>query len=359
QTIVLTVPASFDEEARELTVEAARSVQFADLTLIEEPIAAFYAWMAGQRPGRRRERLNEGQVALVCDVGGGTSDFSLIRVSTTGATAAGDVRFERIAIGDHLLLGGDNVDLALATLAEQRLAESRPGLRRAITQRSARRRLCSAAKERLLGDEPPDRVPVTLLGAGHRVVGAAMTTDISRADAERAIDQFLPITAGGEIAAPRDRRAGLRELGLPFESDPGITRHLAGFLARSSPAAPAAVGSVGGRPMVRPEVVLFNGGFFRPAVARERLVQALGAWFDAPPRVLTTGSLDAAVALGAAVYARLRAHVGPSLSFVKAGSGHAYYIGLRAPEAAPSTPAVCVLARGTGGGGQARVDRPF
>jgi len=360
QTVVLTLPASFDEEARELTVEAARDAQFTNLTLIEEPIAAFYAWMAApHRPGRGRERLEDGQVALVCDVGGGTSDFSLIRVSTGACKSDKGVSFERIAIGDHLLLGCDNVDLALATLAEQRLAESRPGLKLAITQRSALRRLCSAAKERLLGDEPPDRLTVTLLGAGHRVVGAAMTTDISRADVERIIDDFLPVATGGEIATPRDRRAGLRELGLPFESDPAITRHLAGFLTRSSPAASANVATVGDRGMVRPDVVLFNGGFFRPTIARERVVQALGGWFGAPPRVLTTGSLDAAVALGAAVYGRLRAGVGPSLSFVKAGSGHAYYIGLGAPAAAHTTPAVCVLARGTDEGTDTRIDHPF
>ncbi len=360
QSIVLTVPASFDEEARELTVEAARDAQFANLTLIEEPIACFYAWMAAQhRPGRRHERLEDGQVALVCDVGGGTSDFSLIRVAAGGSKSAGGVSFERIAIGDHLLLGGDNVDLALATLAEQRLAELRPDLRLSIIQRSALRQLCSAAKERLLGDEPPDRVAVTLLGGGQRVVGGSMSTDISRADAERTIEAFLPISAGGEFAIPRDRRVGLRELGLPFEIDPAITRHLAGFLARASPAAPANVATVGGRSMVRPDVVLFNGGFFRPAVARQRVVQALGAWFDAAPRVLTSSSLDAAVALGAAVYGRLRAGVGPSLSFVKAGSGHAYYIGLRAPEPERPTPAVCVLARGTDEGTNARIDHSF
>jgi hypothetical protein len=358
QTIVLTVPASFDGEARELTVEAARQAQFTDLTLVEEPIAAFYAWMAGQLRSRRRERLDDGQVALVCDVGGGTSDFSLIRVSTAGSPSASDVRFERIAIGDHLLLGGDNLDLALATLAEQRLAVSRPDLKLAMTQRSALRRLCNEAKERLLGDEPPDEVTVTLLGAGHRVIGAAMTTHISRADAEQTIERFLPISAEGENAAPRDRRTGLRELGLPFESDPAITRHLAGFLARSAPAAPASIVTVGGRRMVRPDVVLFNGGFFRPTVTRERVVQALGTWFGTPPRVLTSGSLDAAVAVGAAVYGRLRARIGPSLSIVTAGSGHAYYIGLRSGDA-HSTLAVCVLPRGTSEGTEHRIDHPF
>jgi hypothetical protein len=283
----------------------------------------------------------------------------LIRVSVDGSKSAGGVSFKRVAIGDHLLLGGDNVDLALATLAEQRLAESRPDLRLAITQRSALRRLCSGAKERLLGDEPPDRVTVTLLGAGHRVVGGAMSTDISRVDAERTIEAFLPVSGGGEFAITRDRRVGLRELGLPFETDPAITRHLAGFLARASHVAPDNVATVGGRSMVRPDVVLFNGGFFRPTIARERVVRALGAWFDVTPRVLTGGSFDAAVALGAAVYGRLRAGVGPSLSFVKAGSGHAYYIGLRAPEAKHPTPAVCVLARGTDEGTTARIDHPF
>ena len=174
---MLTVPASFDEEARELTVEAARQAQFAHLTLIEEPIAAFYAWIAEhhtRRSNRTRSASLSGDgplpddgIALVCDVGGGTTDFSLIRVSVE----AGAHTFERISIGDHLLLGGDNVDLALAARVERRIAEARPEVRLAITQRAALRRMCSAAKERLLGDAPPDRVPITVLGAGRSVIG--------------------------------------------------------------------------------------------------------------------------------------------------------------------------------------------
>ena len=219
QRIVLTVPASFDEEARELTVEAARAAQLAHLTLLEEPIAAFYAWIA-ERHARRssstdRARLSEdrsladGRVALVCDVGGGTSDFSLIRVGME----AGAATFERIAIGDHLLLGGDNVDLALATLVERRLIESRPDARLAITQRAALRRMCSAAKEQLLGDAAPDRIAITILGAGRTLIGDALTTDLTQDDVRWTLDEFLPITAPGDIAAARDRRAGLRELG--------------------------------------------------------------------------------------------------------------------------------------------------
>jgi hypothetical protein len=456
QRIVLTVPASFDEEARELTVEAARLARFDNLTLLEEPIAAFYAWArigAGRpgRPGRsggpggsgrsggsgesgraggsgesgRSELtafgLDGDRVALVCDVGGGTTDFSLIRVRVDAGVPA----FERIAIGDHLLLGGDNVDLALATLVERRMGESRPDVRLAITQRSALRRLCSGAKERMLGESPPEHVAITVLGSGRAVIGASITVDLARDDVQRVLEDFLPVTAPGEIAAPRDRRAGLRELGLPYESDPAITRHLAGFLARSADAIRAAliadrhdqppaagdhqsdtpgedqdaagidrraaddpgqrhrarlesgsasgsrtghiagdhghpqVVTIGARAMVRPDLVLFNGGFFTPAVARDRVVLALAEWFGEAPVILTTENLEAAVAVGAATYARLRAGIGPSMSLVKAGSGRAYYIGLRAARTSEAIPAVCVLGRGTDEGTTTRLDHPF
>ena len=377
QRIVLTVPASFDEEARELTVEAAREAQFADLTLLEEPVAAFYAWIAEQyrsRSSRARgaKRSRDGplaseRVALVCDVGGGTTDFSLIRFGLD----AGAPTFERIAVGDHLLLGGDNVDLALAARVERRIVESHPGVRLAITQRAALRRMCSAAKERLLGDAAPDRMVVTVLGAGRTVIGAAMTADLTRDDVQATLDEFLPVTAPGDIAIARDRRAGLRELGLPYETDPAITRHLAAFLARAAAGAAsttadpsgAAVGptivEVAGRAMVRPDLVLFNGGFFAPEAARDRLVQALAAWFGDAPRVLTTSNLESAVAVGAATYARLRAGVGRSLPMVKAGSGRAYYVGLRAARRDEATPAVCVVARGTEEGTDITLEHPF
>ena len=391
QRIVLTVPASFDEEARELTVEAARQAQFAQLTLLEEPVAAFYAWIADQHTRRSsrsrnashagdRQRAGDG-VALVCDVGGGTSDFSLIRV---GMKDDGAPSFERISIGDHLLLGGDNMDLALATLIERRIAESRPDVRLAITQRAALRRMCSAAKERLLGDAAghpnaaaalgtpaPDRIPITVLGAGRAVIGAAMTTDLTRDDVQRTLDEFLPITAPGDIAVARDRRAGLRELGLPYETDPAITRHLAAFLVRAAAgtvgatadlpgaAAGPTVVDVAGRPMIRPDLVLFNGGFFTPEAARDRVVDALAAWFGDAPSVLTTSNLESAVAVGAATYARLRAGVGPSMPMVKAGSGRAYYVGLRAQRRDEATPAVCVISRGTEEGTEIRLEHPF
>ena len=372
QRIVLTVPASFDEEARELTVEAARGAAFTNLTLLEEPIAAFYAWIADQRTrrssrsggvNRPRDAVRaDDRVALVCDVGGGTSDFSLIRVGRD----AGTPTFERISIGDHLLLGGVNVDLALATLLEQRIAAARADLRLAVTQRAALRRLCSAAKERLLGDDAPERMAITVLGAGRSVIGAAMTVDLTRDDVRSTLDEFLPIAAPGDVAIARDRRAGLRELGLPYETDPAITRHLAAFLARAAtavagaPADPSAiVVDVAGRRMVRPDLVLFNGGFFTPDTARDRVVRALAGWFGEAPRVLTTSNLESAVALGAATYARRRAGVGPALPTVKAGSGRAYYVGLRAPRSDEATPAVCVIARGTEEGTEIHLEHPF
>jgi hypothetical protein len=354
QRIVLTVPASFDEEARELTVEAAQAAGFEHLTLIEEPIAAFYAWMAEDRDqaARAEERL-----ALVCDVGGGTTDFSLIRVHHD----AGAPAFERLAIGEHLLLGGDNVDLALAVLLERRIAQARPDARLAITQRAALRRSCAAAKERMLGDDPPDRVSVSVLGAGRSVIGGATTVDLTRQDVEATLGDFLPITPPGDIATPRDRRTGLRELGLPYETDPAITRHLAAFLSRAAAtiADDRVITTVAGRSTVHPDLVLFNGGFFTPAVARDRVVGAMEGWFGEPPQVLTTHNLEAAVAIGAATYARLRAGVGRPLSLVRAGSARAYYLALRAHASGEGTGAVCVLARGTDEGTSMRLDQPF
>jgi len=355
QSIVLAVPASFDEEARELTVEAARGAQLSRLTLIEEPIAAFYAWTSEHQGAIA---LEDEEVALVCDVGGGTTDFSLIRIRIV----AGAPAFERLAIGDHLLLGGDNLDLTLANLAEHKIAGTRPAARLSIVQRSALRRLCSAAKEKMLGDSPPDRVPITVLGGGRSVIGGSITVDLTRDDVQTTLREFLPLTGPEETSRARDRRAGLRELGLPYETDPAITRQLAGFLTRSAAVVEAdhrAVVSFASRRMVRPDLVLFNGGFFTPAVARDRIAQALSHWFGGAPRLLATGNLEAAVAFGAATYARLQAGVGLAGALVKAGSGRAYYIALRAPKDEGSLAAVCVLARGTEEGTEQTFDHAF
>jgi molecular chaperone DnaK (HSP70) len=354
QSIVLTVPASFDEEARELTVRAARDAGFENLTLLEEPLAALYTWIAAHRRATAAT-FADGALILVCDVGGGTTDFSLIRA----AVCDGDLEFERIAIGEHLLLGGDNVDLALAMLVEQKL---RAGVKLTLTQRQTLRRKCSAAKERLLMDGSSDGVPITLLGAGRSVVGGGLSTELTRDEVVRTLaDGFLPLVAPDDLPA-RDRRAGLRELGLPYETEPAITKHLAAFLTRAAhgrtPSAERrAPSDVSG--MVRPTAVLFNGGFFAPALARERLLDTLGAWFGERPAVLENEQPDTAVAVGAAFYARLRQdpHASRRL-IIRAGTARAYYIGVDAGHvSAPA--ALCVMPRGTQEGTRLDLEREF
>ena len=342
QSIVLTVPASFDEEARELTAQAAATAGLGGVILLEEPLAALYAWIAAHRR-ELTAAFGDGALVLVCDVGGGTTDFSLIRARLE----SDDVAFERIAIGEHLLLGGDNLDLALAAVVEQKLSDAS---RLTLTQRQTLRRKCTAAKEQLLSDPALERVPITLLGAGRGIVGGGMTADLTRSDVEHALREgFLPATAAGDLPA-RDRRVGLRELGLPYEADPAITRHLAAFLTR-------AAGSTEDGAMARPDVVLFNGGFFTPAIARVHVLEALEKWFGVRPVVLDNERPDAAVAVGAAFYGRLRRN--PALAkrlLIRAGSARAHYIGVAAGS---ETRAVCVLPRGTDEGTRYRLDREF
>jgi molecular chaperone DnaK (HSP70) len=352
QQVVLTVPASFDEEARELTVAAAREAGLEELTLLEEPLAAFYAWVAAQKGGLKR-RLKDGQLVLVCDVGGGTTDFSLIRVRVED----GEVRFERTAIGEHLLLGGDNVDLALARLVEEKLGRPRLSLR----QQNALRRQCCAAKELLLGDDAPESAAVTVLGGGRSVVGGALTAQLTRAEVEGVLAEgFLPASAPDDLPAS-ERRTGLRELGLPYASEPAVTKHLAAFLSQAARAMSAGEEFADGEEqpgaLARPDAILFNGGFFHPALARERLVAAVAGWFPQGgkrwrPGVLRNETPETAVAVGAAYYARVHRMGGVRVS---GGSARGYYIGVQQAGQGAATDrgrltAVCVLPRGTEGG---------
>jgi molecular chaperone DnaK (HSP70) len=334
QPIVLTVPASFDEEARELTVQAARDAGFDRVVLLEEPIAALYSWIASHRREAAAGLSNDALV-LVCDVGGGTTDFSLMRATAAGA----ELRFERIAIGEHLLLGGDNVDLALAALVEEKLTHG-GATRLSLGQRLVLRRKCSAAKEHLLSGTAGDRITITILGSGRGVVAGGMSADLTREETVRTLlDGFLPLTSLDQLPA-RDRRVGLRELGLPYESEPAITKHLAAFLLRA--ARDTATG------MARPTAVLFNGGFFTPSIARERVLDALEAWSGARPFVLENERPEAAVAIGAAFYARLRDNPDAAERLlIRAGSARAYYIGLQTAEGTSAGTAVCVMPRGT------------
>ena len=353
--VVLTVPASFDEEARELTVEAARQAGLEQLTLLEEPLAVVYAWMAGH-PRQLARTLTAGRLLLVCDVGGGTTDFSLIRATAQ----VGQISFERIAIGEHLLLGGDNVDVAIAALAESKLVAGSPGGRRLdALQRQALRRQCSAVKERLLAEDAPERVAITVLGTGRTVVGSAMTTELTREEALAVLNEFLPLVAADE-RPQRQVRRGLRELGLPYESDPAVTRHLAAFLARAARISRDDAADSSRAAMIRPDAVLFNGGFFTPPVARERILDALASWFGERPSLLENDAPEAAVAIGAAFYAAIRrAATASSRLLIRAGSARTYYVAVQSIEAPGITTAVCVMPRGTSEGTAVVLDREF
>ncbi|HEV3333001.1 MAG TPA: Hsp70 family protein [Bryobacteraceae bacterium] len=328
QDIVLTVPASFDEEARELTVMAARDAGLERLTLLEEPAAAFYSWIANNL-AQSRKRLFDGQIVLVCDVGGGTSDFSLIRVSREGDL----VNFTRTAVGKHLLLGGDNLDLTLAWLVETKL-----GVPLSIRQRSGLRRQCSAAKEKLLNDPELKSVEITVLGSGSAVIGKTLKTEIVREEAlELALEGFLPITERGE-APKEEKRSLFRELGLPYVSDAAITRHLNAFLEAAGQA---------------PDAVLFNGGFFIPTILQERVADAVAHWYGRRPEILENIDLDLAVARGAAYYSYVRSTGSGVL--VRGGLPRTYYIGLGEPRDDKFS-AVCLVPRGAEEGAAVEID---
>jgi molecular chaperone DnaK (HSP70) len=327
--VVLTVPASFDEEARELTVQAARDAGIEKLTLLEEPAAAFYSWIANDL-ARSQKSLFDGQTVLVCDVGGGTSDFTLIRVSREGDK----IDFTRTAVGKHLLLGGDNLDLTLAWLVESKLAKTL-----SVRQRSGLRRQCAAAKEKLLSDPNLATVEITVLGAGASLVGGTLKTQITREEVlELALEGFLPSC---ELAdrPNEEEKSVFRELGLPYVSDPAVTRHLAAFLASAGDA--------------KPDAILFNGGFFIPEILRQRVADVLEHWYGKRPVILENRDLDLAVAVGAAYYSWVRA-TGAGL-LVRGGLPRAYFIGLGGGEE-DKIRTLCLVPRGAEEGSTVELD---
>ncbi|HLA85657.1 MAG TPA: Hsp70 family protein, partial [Thermoguttaceae bacterium] len=259
QDVVLTLPASFDEIARELTVKAAARAGLARVVLIEEPQAAFYAWIDSHRQTWPTQ-VSPGQKILVCDCGGGTSDFTLIRVRQA---ADGKVQFHRVAVGEHLILGGDNLDLALARHLEMRLA-GEGGLE--PRQWAVLVRQCRVVKETLLGDGAPERLTVNLPGAGTRLIGGGLQIEVTRDEvAELLVDGFFPQCGLDEL--PQSRTSGFQEFGLPFAPDAAVTRYLATFLRNHRHAGEekgdgGREAGGGGRDLARPDVVLFNGGLF-------------------------------------------------------------------------------------------------
>ncbi len=351
QHLVLTIPASFDEAARNLTVEAARTAGLSRIQLVEEPQAACYDWLT-LHDQALADVLRDVRLLLVCDVGGGTTDFTLIQVE---AGAKNRPRLRRIGVGDHLMLGGDNMDLALAHLAEGRLMAS--GQRLGAAQLTQLVQQCRAAKERLLADDAPETATVTVLGAGAQLVGGARSTELSREEIQQlVVDGFLPRTDPEH--RPQRRRAGIVEFGLPYASDPAVTRHLAAFLADHAQAARAALGDRAPTDdsLPVPDAVLLNGGVFQSASLCQRLLDTLGDWRGERPRELHNAHPDLAVARGAVAYGRARQGQG-----LRIGGGSARsFVLLVEGEAESAQRAICLLPRGTEEGQEIRLaDREF
>ena len=346
QDLIVTLPASFDEVARELTVEAAKRAGLPRVLLIEEPQAAFYAWVY-RHSDDWHEQIQQGQKILVCDIGGGTTDFTLIRVSKHGDTD--DVQFHRVAVGDHLILGGDNLDLTLANFVEHKISETGKlsGRQWDVLLQSARR-----VKEKLLGTDPAESLTLNLPSEGSKLIGGAIQVEIARAEVEQLlVEGFLPVVPITE--KPQQKKSGFQDFGLPFAADPGMSRYLAEFLTNhrfTGDNHPNEHWQEQGLPdPARPDLVLLNGGFFESPVLRERLLGTIRSWFDEhdrgwSPMVLDNARLDLAVSQGAAYYGMVRRDVGVGIVSTLARS---YYIGV-----AGETPQAVCLAPGNAVAGQ-------
>ena len=332
QHVVVTLPASFDEVARELTIRAAADAGLLRVVLIEEPQAAFYAWLYRHQDDWQ-DQVTSGQTILVCDIGGGTSDFTLIRARARDDD--GKVAFQRVAVGNHLILGGDNLDLALAHHVERKFSD---GERLPPREWDVLLRSCRRAKETLLGDDGPESLTMNVAGSGSKVIGGGRQVQLERTEVTSLlIDGFLPhVPLDAKL---RQRQSGFQELGLPYAADHGITRYLAAFLSAHRQTVAG-----DGRPTkdpAQPDVVLFNGGFFASSELRNRLLEVLSSWFASPtgswrPRVLETDRLDLAVAEGAAYYGMVQRGEGIAIA---ANLARSYYIGVEGDEPL----ALCVI----------------
>lgn len=334
QKVVLTVPASFDASARELTREAAQQAGLpADFILLEEPQAALYAWLTAMGE-RWRKLLKVGETLLVVDVGGGTTDLTLVEVKEED----GELMLERLAVGNHLLVGGDNMDLALAYAVVGLFAKK--GVNLDPWQSVSLWHACRTAKETLLTADGPKKHPISVLGRGSKLIGGTVTVDLERDLALRTVsDGFFP-SCGLDDRPSRNRASGFQEIGLPYEADTAITRHLAAFLRHH--------GTEG--QSLCPTHVLFNGGVFQATELQSRILEILKDWFpDSPPQPLEgLHDLDHAVARGAAYYAWAKEHGGVR---IRGGTARGYYIGIEtAGLAIPGAPrplrALCVVPHG-------------
>ena len=331
QDVILTLPASFDEAARALTLEAAQQVGLNNVVLLEEPQAACYDWLRQQNDDLS-EVLSEVKLILVCDIGGGTTDLTLIQVQQDEHSEA--PKLTRIGVGDHLMLGGDNMDLALAHRLEQQLGRKKT-LRSADLAQLLQQ--CRNAKERLLSPDAPEQTTVTLLGSGSKLISTSQSLNLSRSAVQQlALEGFFPTIAVSE--KPQQRRGAIVEFGLPYASDPAITRHLAAFLQRFADVSQEALQDDNKIPI--PDAVLLNGGVFHSTTVTERLLTILSSWRGTPLTVLNNANPDLAVARGAVAYGLARRGKGLKIG---GGSARSYFLVL---EDDKTQQAVCLLPRG-------------
>jgi len=343
QNITLTVPASFDPSARELTVEAARQIGLEQAILLEEPQSALYSWIEKSH-GDWRNQVNVGDILLVIDVGGGTTDLSLIAVTEQ----EGNLELTRVAVGDHILLGGDNMDLALAYTIKAKIEKE--GTRLQPWQIQALTHSCRDAKEKIFNDADIDSIPLVVANRGSSLIGGTLRSELTREEVNRVlVEGFLPKVDASERPVTRTR-AGLRTAGLPYAQDAGITRHLAAFLAKQLSATDDLndISLPENASFLHPTAVLFNGGVLKADILAERLMTVLNEWLsaeDAPEaRLLAGADLDLAVARGAAYYGFVRQGKGVR---IKGGTAASYYVGIESampaiPGLSPEIQALCI-----------------
>jgi molecular chaperone DnaK (HSP70) len=331
QDLVITVPASFDEGARSLTLEAARSVGLHNVRLLEEPQAVCYDWLR-RNTGNLKQLLADVHLLLVCDVGGGTTDLTLIKVEQ-GET---EPKLTRIGVGNHLMLGGDNIDLALARLVESRLNSGEKRLSAAELSQLIEQ--CRLLKERLLAEDAPENMTVTLLGGGSKLIGGSRSVTLSRDEVRTlALDGFFPLSALHEL--PDKKRSGVVEFGLPYTADPAISKHIAAFLSLHKVAAQDALQGLG----IVPDALLLNGGVFRSQPITQRTLDLLASWSDSSPTLLENIHPELAVAFGAVSYALARRDKKLKIG---GGAARSYFLLVDTDNTA-NQQGICILPRGS------------
>ena len=359
QDITVTIPASFDPAARELTAEACKAAGYQHLTLLEEPQAALYSWIQASG-GDWRKQVKHGDIILVVDVGGGTTDLSLIAVLERD----GNLALQRVAVGEHILLGGDNMDLALAYGVARKLAGE--GKQLDAWQTRALAHGCRSAKEQLLADETLQSVPVVVPSRGSKLIGGSIRTEVTRTEVlAMLVEGFFPQVAVTDKPITR-ARAALTQLGLPYAQDAAVTRHLAAFLARQAGATEHIDGLQGTQPedvaFLHPTAILFNGGVLKAPQIEQRIQSVINGWLTAdgaqPARLLDGANLDLAVARGAAYYGHVRQGRGVR---IRGGTAQSYYVGVESnmpaiPGMEPPMSALCLAPFGMEEGTEVALD---